>query len=156
MKAKKPNPKTVARQVHKLVDKIKASHQPVFSIMPTAGGGMDVVKLTRAAMCQFAALKRKREKAIKYLEKLCDRVVADFNSQKFLHMFEHLAVRSFAHRLCSNRTKYLAKGKLIPGWPGNLEYQFRAMTALLLLLEPVYDDDARRPAKARHNKLQRR
>lgn len=138
--------------------KQKIQHGPIFSIMPDRRGIINVTKLTRNALREVSNLKRKRDKHVKVLEKACLRVLADFNPLNAIELTEQLAVRSVAHKLCQDRFKYLAKGKLIPGWSGSLEYQFRVVTALLLLLEPFYYDDVRtrQPAKARHNKLQRR
>lgn len=140
--AKKPKPKVI--------------NHPVFHVSQDRRGIVNVTKLTRNAMRQAASLKRKRDKYARNLGKICYRVVTDFAPINQIELTEQLAVRAVAHSLCQDRARYLAKGKLIPEWEGPLEYQFRVMTALLLLLEPYYDDDARRPAKTPGRKKPRR
>lgn len=162
MKAKKPNPKTVAKQVHKLVEKIKHNSQPVFSVMPAAGGGMDVVRLTMSVMKRFKKTGNEIAKIRARLEKACSSfVLAMFPTGESRVPFD-LAISRMRCELRRKRAQYLERGKPIPGMPGNVGYQNKAITALLIILEPApfgAPSDkvrTRRPAKARHNKLRRR
>lgn len=104
-------------------------------------------------------LKKNRDSYADGMVRIIMGLLAVFDPASQVELSEQLAVRVIAGKIRFDRAKYLARGKTIPEWPGSLEYQNRAATALLILLEPPYvlcNERKARPRKVRHNAKQRR
>lgn len=108
---------------------------------------------------------RNRNKYIKYLDKTISAFLNAMAPINRVELSERMAMSQVRTALRFARTHYLNRGKPIPGHPGDMEYQGKAVAAILTLTELAQHEPVNNtvtttkhpiPRQARHGNKQRR